>query len=193
MISNDAQRGPTWDRLRELVTYDPASGIFTWNIAVGSGRDRRYPGDVAGSRSSDGYWVLHLDGEHLLAHRVAVFYVTQQWPEPEVIVDHRDGDRCNNVWTNFQKTSRSGNQQNRIAARKDNRHGLAGVRRTGNTFWSAIRVDHVDHYLGTFPTALAAHEAYVEAKKRLHPAACRGITVPDRGVFASTKAAGACT
>lgn len=170
---------PTLSRLRELLTYSPESGVFTWNATHGDGAARVEAGDEAGHLSNRGYIVLCIDGTKLQAHRAAVFYMTGRWPRADV--DHINGARTQNAWINLRQVTRSENNQNVIKARRDSSHGLKGVRQTNGIFWSTIQVNKVPHYLGTFLTAEACRAAYVEAKKRLHVAAHRGIVGPDLG------------
>jgi hypothetical protein len=60
--------------------------------------------------------------------------------------------------------------QNKHKARRDNKCGLLGVvAHAGGTWRARIRANGVTHHVGLYPTPEAAHEAYLEAKRRLHP------------------------
>lgn len=149
----------TAERLRELVHYNPVSGLFIRRIGR-SGRGSR-AGSVAGSIDTDGYIILHIDHRHYKAHRLAWLYVHGAFPPDEV--DHRNGIRNDNRWCNLRPATRRENLQNR-------RGNLLGASASGADRWSSnIKVDGVTFHLGTFPSAEAAHAAYVQAKRRLHP------------------------
>jgi len=138
------------------TTYDSATGYF-WRDGARADHGRR-----------DGYHRVTIDGRRVLAHRAAFFLMTGTWPAD--IVDHIDGNRRNNAWTNLRQTTAAGNLQNRRAATRHNTCGLLGVsahRRGG--FYARINVDGRAKYLGYFKTAEEAHAAYVAAKRELHP------------------------
>ncbi len=54
-----------------------------------------------------------------------------------------------------------------MAAKRPNRFGLHGVKKTKNTFWSEITVKGQTHYLGAFKTAEEAHAAFVDKSNEL--------------------------
>lgn len=173
------KRLPTLNRIRELLTYEPDTGLFRWNLSFGNGPAHVDRGDVAGSVSNFGYVRITIDGRPMVAHRIAIFYVTGRWPKADT--DHIDGDRSNNRFTNLRQVTRSENNENVIAPRKDNLNQLRGVSNIGNCFFARITVNKVNHYLGSFSAAEAAHAAYVKAKTEMHLAAERGIRCIDRG------------
>lgn len=65
----------TQERLRELVSYDPETGVFRW---VARGRGIR-TGQEAGSIDKK-YRIIHLDGVSYYAQRLAWFWVNGIWP-----------------------------------------------------------------------------------------------------------------
>lgn len=158
---------PAASRVREVFLYEPRTGLLLKRAASASS------GRVAGHVSNRGYLVVQFDGYRTTAQRVIVAYMTGHWPTDDV--DHIDGDRVNNKWLNLRVVTRSENNQNVISARCDSTHGLRGVSRTNGVFFARIAVGGQVHYLGTFPTALDAHLAYIDAKRVLHPAAVRGM------------------
>ena len=74
----------TQERLKEVLHYDPETGIFMWLVAP-NGRIR--VGMEAGS-SHDGYIGIKVDRILYKAHRLAWFYMTGEWPANDV--DHWD-------------------------------------------------------------------------------------------------------
>ena len=67
----------TAKRLKELLHYDPETGLFTRLITTSS---RARAGMVAGSLHGEGYLSIRIDGRLYLVHRLAVFYMTGRWP-----------------------------------------------------------------------------------------------------------------
>lgn len=147
-------------RLRELVHYDPATGIFQWRVSTNR---RIVPGQVAGTRNH-GRWQIKLEGRIYRAHRLAWLYVHGHWPEQEI--DHKNGNPLDNRIDNLRDVSGKVNHQNRHGPQSRNRLGVLGVSRTSKSNTFRARIDN--EYLGVFPTAEAAHEAYVQAKRLKH-------------------------
>lgn len=156
----------TAERLKQLVHYDPNTGIFT-HIAP---RKKIRVGEQAGGIDRDsGYMVLCVDRKRHYAHRLAFLYMTGQWPAQ--LVDHRDGNRANNAFRNLRDAPRVINQQNMRHAAITSTSGLLGAFKKRDKWESRIRVAGKILRLGVFSTAVEAHEAYVAAK-RVHHAGC---------------------
>ena len=79
------------ERVKQLLFYDPESGLFTWKTRPGS---RVRPGDIAGHVNENGYVSIGLDGSQLAAHRLAWAVTYGEWPVKPV--KHRDGNMTNN-------------------------------------------------------------------------------------------------
>lgn len=157
------RKAVTGERLRELLHYDPETGVFTWRVG---GRRARL-GEAAGCVETCGYLRITIDGRQYYAHRLAWLYVTGAWPADQL--DHRDGDRTNNRFDNLREATHAENGQNRTT-QKNNTSGFAGVHwHLGDRRWHArIRVGGRRVHLGSFDTPEEAHAAYIEAKARLH-------------------------
>ena len=159
----------TAERLRELLDYDPETGIFTYKTKRGI----QLPGSIAGSKMVRGNWSIGLECRRHSAHRLAWLYMTGKWPTLEI--DHIDNNPLNNSWANLREVTSGQNSQNLRAPRKDNRSGYLGVYRhgknkRGDDVWrSRIQVEGKVVHLGLFPSPELAHEAYVAAKRTLHP------------------------
>lgn len=145
------------------VSYDPATGVFTRLVSSGKSR----AGSVANRPNQDGYEVVSLFGLPVLAHRLAWLLATGKWPV--YAIDHIDGNRANNVWSNLREVAAVVNSQNQRQAHADSFVGLLGVSRHGKSgFQARIQVHGKTRFLGTHKTPQAAHEAYLEAKRALH-------------------------
>lgn len=154
----------THGRLLERLHYDPTTGIFRWRTAPGG---KAKAGDVAGYLN-DGYVKITLDGATYSAHRLAWAYVTGDWPEGEV--DHWNGVRHDNCWTNLRDITHRANMENQRVARKTNKLGVLGVSKhhRSDRYRASINVGGKIHRLGWFDTPEAAHATYVQAKRELH-------------------------
>lgn len=151
-------------QLRALFHYDPLTGDFTRLKAI----DPRFPvGQRVGHLASNGYLRFTVAGVRRTAHRLAWLYMTGEWPSGDI--DHIDGLRTNNRWSNLRNVSRAVNLQNLKGAKSHNGGTrLLGAYPCGNRFTSRIQTNGRDKYLGTFATAEAAHAAYITAKRELH-------------------------
>lgn len=148
----------TVERLRELLHYDPETGIFTRLVDLG--RLARV-GMTAGSPNERGYIKIRIDGTYYRAHHLAWFYMTGEFPAPGTI-DHKDTDGGNNEWENLRKATRSQNQANRKSCL-----GLKGARwhKRDKRWISSITVEGQVIHLGRFKTAEEAHAAYATAAR----------------------------
>ncbi len=86
----------TQERLKELLHYDPETGIFTNRVDRGR---RSKAGQRAGSRHTHGHWSIGLDGFAYLGHRLVWLYMTGVLPRTQLY--HLDGDKCNNRYANL--------------------------------------------------------------------------------------------
>lgn len=158
----------TAERLREILDYDPETGVFTWIRESVSSYNRR-AGLRAGSKGNEGYRSIFIDRQfHYSEHRLAWLYMFGAFP-PECI-DHINGIRDDNRIGNLRLSTKAENGQNR-AARKTSTSGLVGVSQIkGKAVWEAyIRVNRVKIHLGLFPTKEDAGFAYAAAKAQYHP------------------------
>ena len=153
----------TAQRLRELRTYDPESGIFKWAVP----RQGTNTGKSAGYTTRLGYSVIKVDGVRYMAHRLAFLYMSGLLPTADI--DHIDGDPSNNCFENLREVSRAGNIQNQNKAHKNNTTGFLGVRKEGGKWVARITTHGVRRFLGAFHTPESAHAAYLAAKRLFHP------------------------
>lgn len=156
----------TQERLRSLLKYCPASGLFSW-VESGPGR---VSGTIAGCLSSQGYIVIRVDGVLYGAHRLAIFFIYGAWPEEDS--DHKNSNRVDNRLDNLRCATRSENNQNkRWPERGKSKDAPLGVSWCSATeSWrSQIVVDGTHREIGRFDDANAAHQAYLAKKRELHP------------------------
>lgn len=151
-------------RLKELLHYDEETGHFVW---LKNHTRYKVVGKVA-EGTVNGYRSICIDGRRYYAHRLAWFYMTEEWPSDSI--DHIDGDKLNNTWVNLRDVAHSVNMENQRSARSDNKTtGVLGAYMHKNgRFYSAISVAGKTKRLGYFDTVDEAHSAYVDAKRKYH-------------------------
>ena len=147
----------TAEKLRELLHYDPATGIFTWKVRTAN---QVKAGDVAGSPSG-GYLQIMVLSRLYKAHRLAWLYTSGEWPKDQL--DHVNRVRTDNRISNLREATNKQNQQN-TGKRRDNTSGHPGVywyKRISK--WQAQITHNQKHiHLGSFTTveeAIAARKA----------------------------------
>jgi len=153
-------------RVREVLEYEPSTGVFTWRVMLSS---RGPVGRVAGSINPKGYVVIQIDGSRFYAHRLAVLYVDGTWPTD--LVDHWNRIGSDNRWDNLRRATHGQNAQNSVTARDGSRSGRRGVSwfaRLG--LWRAtIQVGGRQRSLGYFADPADAEAAYLAARDVVHP------------------------
>lgn len=114
----------TRDMVESRFHYNPATGEFHRTSIVD-----RWGNDTAvwrkvGTPRSDGYLEMTAFGMSLKLHRVAFLYMTGTFPAGEV--DHINGIRSDNRWSNLRVVSKSENMRNR-GMNHNNTSGVPGV------------------------------------------------------------------
>lgn len=159
----------TQDRLKELLYYNPETGIFIRRIdrIAGAPCPRWKAGTVAGctQRARGTYITIRIDGILYPAHKLAWLYMTGNWAD---LIDHRDLDGLNNRFGNLRPATKSQNAVN-TRAPKTNKSGFKGVHfsKSAQKWVSKMRRNNKVRYLGTFDTPEAAHKAYCAESTRL--------------------------
>lgn len=154
----------TAERLRELLSYDPETGVFCWKTRF-SRSDLL--GKIAGTETARGYWIISIDGDRYLAHRLVWLYVYGVWPVDQL--DHTNGIKTDNRVVNLRESTQAENMQNKRSKKGDGKLNLGAhyVKERGK--WvAAITVNRVQKYLGIFKTQEEAHAAYAAAKLKYH-------------------------
>lgn len=140
----------TQKELKEMLHYNPDSGVFTWLISRSS---RAKVGRIAGSVDVRGYIVIKLKSENnkgrfYKAHRLAWFYMAGVWPTG---IDHINHIKDDNRLANIRESSQEENNKN-TSLRVDNASGVLGVsfnKRLAK--WIAqINVDRKRKHIGCF-------------------------------------------
>jgi len=155
------------ETLREFFTYNPRTGELryrknrahkwfksdrlwkAWNVQCG--------GKLATNiNSGHGYRGVSVNQTNYLAHRVIWAMMTGAWPEDEI--DHINGDRADNRWSNLRSASRTRNARNMVM-HTNNTSGMTGVhwwktKRLWQVYGGA-RENRIVKYAKTFDEAVA--------------------------------------
>ena len=144
------------NRLRKLLNYAPATGVFRWRVHGGFNN----VGTVAGSILPR-YRVICIDGKIYRANRLAWLYMTGKWPKLEIgYINHKTSDTR---WANLRAMTPS---QRGATSRTRNKLGVRGVWITkSGKYVVRIKVAGKRKYLGLFDTIKKASVAYTRAAK----------------------------
>lgn len=152
----------TQSRLRDLLCYDPDTGLFTWRVKRGG---KATAGSIAGASDVHGYIVIRLDGVLYKAHRLAWYHTHGAWPAKNL--DHINRIKSDNRIKNLRPVDQSLNMHN--ANRKAGESGTVGIAwDRGRRKWCArVKIDYATKFLGRFDTKAAAVKARKDAVKKI--------------------------
>lgn len=151
----------TYERLRELLDYDPGTGIFRWHTGV-----NRMGGKIAGSPHYEwGYLRIKIDRRLYASHRLAWLYVYGSFPDAEI--DHINRVVSDNRIANLRLATDHEQACNK-SVYKNNRVGSKGIRHRQGMWEARIQRHGIAKYLGRFGTVEAAIAAYQAAAIELH-------------------------
>ena len=158
----------TADRLKELVNYDPDTGVFTRRVRTAQ---RHQVGDradfVVSSGHLAGYCRVSVDSKRFMAHRCAWLYMYGEWPKQDI--DHINGDKSDNRICNLRDVSNQTNRENLRKPHKDSESKFLGVYLHNQGKWVArIQTMRKMKHIGMFDTPEEAHQAYLIEKRKLH-------------------------
>jgi len=152
--------------MNDLIKYNPDDGSFTWT------KTRNYM-CVEGAKAgcicpAQGYLRVRVNRKLYMAHRLA-FILMGVKLEDEFVVDHRDGDRLNNKWSNLRKCLPKENGKNkRTMASNTTGHKGVTYHKRDKVWISYITTDGVKKHLGSFKTIGEAASVATEARIKYH-------------------------
>jgi hypothetical protein len=150
----------TQEEVIRQLNYDPNTGIFTWKISKSGNKG---VGSKAGSLDKNSkYQVCTINNKRYYLHRIAFLYMTGS--HPQYNVDHINGDKQDNRWSNLRDISTRDNQSNREIHRTGKLVGSC-FKKDCKRWRAMISIDSINIHLGYFDTELEAHEAYMKARK----------------------------
>ena len=154
----------TQEDLREFLSYDPDTGVFT-RIKVSGGKSA--VGTIAGTPHIRGYVAICVKGRKFLAHRLAWLYVFGVWPSRGL--DHINRNKADNRISNLREASQSENMQNKGMSKSKANPGLPiGITMNGVSYMVRVGCNGVRRYVGSFKTLREAVDARIEAKEEIH-------------------------
>lgn len=166
--------------LRECLSYDPKTGVLTWlvrplshfpSVRIRNSTNANFAGNPACHYiNGHGYRMGCIFQRKVAAHRAAFALMNGYWPETDI--DHINGDRADNRWSNLRVVSRVANSQNARRSKR-NKSGATGVRwsEAGRRWVAYIRAEGKNLHLGSFKEiggAIAARQS-AEAQYGFHP------------------------
>lgn len=161
---------PTFDQINDAFSYDPETGLLTWKYRSGIAEQANtsHAGSIAGSKHVEGYFHVYVTiggvSYRLRNHRVAWILMTGEWPKEQI--DHKNGDKGNNRWTNLRPSTHGQNQSNKKTYAKS---GFKGVTQLRENSWRAqININGKSKCLGTFKTGEEAHAVFCSAAEKQH-------------------------
>lgn len=156
---------PEAHQVRECIDYNPLTGSFKW---AKKGQGIRL-GKEAGTFSKDGRREICILGRRHKAARLAWLMSTGEWPK--FCIDHINGDPSDDRIENLRDVPHKTNIQNQRKAHTGNHtSGLLGVTKHYSGKWHArICKGKKSIHLGAFTDPMEAHQAYLQAKRDLHP------------------------
>lgn len=161
--------------LKELLDYDPLTGVFRWRVRDQKGfksiRDWKawttmFSGGEAGcltvNSSGKKYISIRVCKHLYYSHRLAWLYMTGSFPGFQI--DHIDGCGTNNIFLNLRDVTSSENHKNHRLG-SANTSGFVGVcwHKKANKWEAKIQTGYRHVYLGLFSDIEDAISARQEA------------------------------
>jgi len=148
-------------QIKEVLRYDPETGVFTWRPrkteqfgGLNPSRDMKkwnacYANTTAGGVGSAGYRFITVYDIPYLASRLACLHMTGSFPDD--CMDHINHIKDDDRWCNLREVTRAENNRN-LAMRKSNKSGVTGVHwYSPSQVWRAnIRIKGKLKHLGCF-------------------------------------------
>ena len=165
----------SYEALAAQVTYDPETGVVTWNLREEIARwdkafNAQFAGRECGSIDHHGYRTIGFTHEgklkRLKAHRLAWLIVHGKLPDGEI--DHINRNRADNRISNLRDVPSAINHRN-LTMLRNNKSGVTGVcwHKTNGKWQARVKIDGRYRYVGLF-TCIHEASAAVKAFRAKH-------------------------
>lgn len=150
----------TQNYLKEVLHYDPDSGLFTRLKTMGG----QLPGTIAGGINSEGYRLISIHGKSYKAARLAHLYMEGSMPDE---ADHKNRVRHDDRWENIRQATHGQNGANR-RIQKNNKSGIKCVSWDKNSkrWMVQVKVNGRRRCLGRFDDIELAELVASEARDK---------------------------
>lgn len=164
-------KGPTPDKLRELLEYDPETGALIWKTRESAASEaaakiwnKRFSGKEAGCLTEKGYLKVRIGKKKYYAHRIAWAIHHGEWPD---VIDHVNHEKSDNRISNLRSVKFSENLLNRPPQK--NSKVFVGVHRHKECYRWVASIGHKGRpvYLGLYACIGKAIKARREAERDL--------------------------
>lgn len=153
------------DILKSSFEYDPESGSFTkikkynWKKELIDCEPK-----LVNCVNAYGYYQVNFKRKVYLVHRLIVYIMKGVYPDKDVDIDHINGIRTDNRWSNIRLVDRSENLRN-VGMRSDNSSGVKGVHleKSSGKYFTFIYHNKKRIVLGRFDTLDEAKKVRDEA------------------------------
>lgn len=114
----------TQELITKLFHYDEETGVFKRVGRLKSNGEITSCDFIGSATSTHGYLQYTVKNKTYDVHRLIFLYMEGIFPENDI--DHIDGNRLNNVWSNLRKVTRSENLRN-VGKKTENKYGTTGI------------------------------------------------------------------
>lgn len=145
----------------DYLDYNPESGVFLWKV---SRKGTKGKGKEAGTKTNKGYVDVCLFGKKFGLHRIAFSLMGEEIPD---YVDHVNGIKSDNRWTNLRPATVNQNAYNmkERGARSGYRNVYYDPRGKKN-YHVCMKINSNRIHGGYFSTAEEANKVAIEMRKQ---------------------------
>lgn len=148
-----------YKRAKELISYDPLTGVLRWNGVRGN--------KIISSTNYQGYIRVGItvDGKlmRMLGHKIAWFILHNEIPE---FIDHTNRDTSDNREVNIRKCTKSQNAMNR-KRNISTKSGIRGITESNGRWLVRIQIDGNRVVIGRYDDISLAKSARDKAEIEL--------------------------
>lgn len=153
------------DLLKKLFIYNPDTGHFTRKGSV-MGLASKEDMLAGHTHQKRGYHIILIDGKSYQAHKLAWLYMTGEFPEEGLEIDHKNNNRSDNTWSNLRLATKNQNNHN-ASLRYDSPIGIKGITIRAGSYIARIR-NNTKLYEKSFNSLEEAKTWLDTKRKELH-------------------------